>query len=131
MVVDFDASAYAARLEETVLPGILNGLTGDVAVRPRAADRLQAVSFIQKELAASGPESQARALLEAAAPFAPPDDLQGGADTHALLLGMIAFRAATTDFIQRYPDLRVRYRHAASWVCENLRDIFWWTCDRR
>src|SRR2546425_7721041 len=113
---EFDARAFAVRLEAEVLPGILDGITDAIAREPRMTEKLQAATVIHREIR-DEPEVHARALLAAAAPFAPPAGLEGGSETHALLLGMIAFRAATTEFIQRYPDSQARHRRAAGWVC--------------
>lgn len=74
------------------------------------------------------PDEHADALLDAASQFRPPDSLVGADDTYGVLMGALAFRAATSELLQE-PDIRQRYQRAASWVCVNLGSIIWWNCD--
>src|SRR5437899_11404904 len=115
-VARFDAESYTELLETTVIPGILQG------VRPKDAKFLPLV----KTYGRTSASERQHALLDAAKPFAPPPQFEGGGEANRVLIGMIALRAATTDYLRLYPQARVRHKRAASWVCENFAEIMWW-----
>src|SRR5712692_2752082 len=99
---DLDARSFADQLEETVIPAILKaGQRGsysqvlDAYSREPAKDRQQALWLEAKQ-------------------FAPPNDLPGASEVHAVLVGMIAFRAATSEYVERFPEVQSRHHHAAS-----------------
>lgn len=71
------------------------------------------------------------ALLEAAASFQPPPELDERDAALTLLMGVIALKASTPGLIFRYRDVYDRYQLAADWVCENFGELIWWNCDRR
>lgn len=122
-----DPESFADDLTRRVLPGILNGEHTDF-LPAETIERLGRVDKAAWLYRADDPQVHTSALLDAATQFRPPSNLVGADEAYAVLIGAVAFRAATSELLSK-PDVHERYQQAASWVCVNLGSIIWWNCD--
>lgn len=107
----FNPQAFAETLYSMVLPEILD------RDRVREHDRFKVggVENLRRVFEQTDQEEEKRALVEAVAPLAPPDDLDSHQLIYTVVMGAVALRAATPEFRSRYPDPRRRHKAAANW----------------
>ncbi len=111
----FDPNAWASFLQSAVIPNIRAGAMeagGQDIWAPEPS-----------------PEAEQQALIQASEGLAPPKDMVGAGEMYAVLMGIVALRANTSDFVRQFPDARARYFAAAGWFCENLGELIFWNCD--
>lgn len=125
---EIDPEAFSEALVRFVVPSVLNGDVPAHELGAVAERRLGEARKLSAAYAGNTPSEHRRALMDAAEALVPPASLASRDDTYSVLLGMIAFRAASGDLLYQY-SVYERYERAASWVCENFRPLIWWNCD--
>lgn len=123
-----DPQSFSDGLVRAVLPSILQGDVPEYELSRASVERVEETRGLLDAFLRDPPEIHQQALLDAAAPFAPPPSLARRDETYAIIIGMIALRATTSEFLYEYSVVE-RYQRAAGWVCENFNKIIWWDCD--